>query len=50
MPARRPYPSDLTDARWELIEPVLSAWRFERRGGPDRGGRRTADARRVEGE
>ncbi|WP_413812555.1 IS5 family transposase [Streptomyces sp. OE57] len=32
MPARRPYPSDLSDARWELIEPVLSAWRFERRG------------------
>lgn len=32
MPARRPYSSDLSDARWELIEPVLSAWRFERRG------------------
>ncbi len=32
MPPRRPYPSDLSDARWELIEPVLSAWRFERRG------------------
>lgn len=33
MPAqRRPYPSDLSDARWELVEPVLSAWRFERRG------------------
>ncbi|MFF8430641.1 IS5 family transposase [Streptomyces sp. NPDC016566] len=32
MPKRRPYPSDLSDARWELIEPVLSAWRFERRG------------------
>lgn len=32
MPTRRPYPSDLSDARWELIEPVLSAWRFERRG------------------
>ncbi|MFF2922652.1 IS5 family transposase [Streptomyces celluloflavus] len=32
MHARRPYPSDLSDARWELIEPVLSAWRFERRG------------------
>ncbi|WUU35662.1 IS5 family transposase [Streptomyces pseudovenezuelae] len=22
----------MSDARWELIEPVLSAWRFERRG------------------
>ncbi len=32
MAKRRPYPSDLSDARWELIEPVLSAWRFERRG------------------
>lgn len=32
MPTRRPYPSDLSDARRELIEPVLSAWRFERRG------------------
>jgi transposase len=32
MPTRRTYPSDLSDARWELIEPVLSAWRFERRG------------------
>lgn len=32
MPKRRPYPSDLSDARWELIEPVLTAWRFERRG------------------
>jgi transposase len=32
MPTRRPCSSDLSDARWELIEPVLSAWRFERRG------------------
>ncbi|MFE5406877.1 IS5 family transposase [Streptomyces sp. NPDC056580] len=32
MVERRAYPSDLTDARWELIEPVLAAWRFERRG------------------
>jgi transposase len=29
---QRPYPSDLSDARWELVEPVLSAWRTERRG------------------
>jgi hypothetical protein len=27
----RPYPSDLSDARWALIEPVLTAWRAERR-------------------
>ncbi|MGW4985469.1 IS5 family transposase [Streptomyces mirabilis] len=32
MAKRRPYPGDLSDARWELIEPVLAAWRFERRG------------------
>jgi hypothetical protein len=32
MPSRRPYPGDLSDATWELVEPVLSAWRFERRG------------------
>jgi transposase len=32
MSERRPYPSDLSDARWALIEPVLSAWRAERRG------------------
>ncbi|MER5466738.1 IS5 family transposase [Streptomyces sp. NPDC002668] len=31
MTERRPYPSDLSDARWELIEPVLFAWRAERR-------------------
>jgi transposase len=29
---RRRYPSDLSDARWELIEPTLAAWRAERRG------------------
>ncbi|MCX5096474.1 hypothetical protein OOK36_48660 [Streptomyces sp. NBC_00365] len=28
MTERRPYPSDLSDARWELIEPVLRAWRL----------------------
>ncbi|WP_405598196.1 MULTISPECIES: IS5 family transposase [unclassified Streptomyces] len=32
MPERRRYPSDLSDARWELVEPVLTAWRAERRG------------------
>lgn len=31
MAKRRPYPSDLSDARRELIEPVLAAWRSERR-------------------
>lgn len=32
MPKRRPYPSDLSDARSELIEPVHTAWRFEHLG------------------
>ncbi|WP_405475704.1 IS5 family transposase [Streptomyces sp. NBC_00009] len=32
MPERRRYPSDLSDARWELVEPVLTAWRSERGG------------------
>ncbi|MFG2567433.1 IS5 family transposase [Streptomyces sp. NPDC048567] len=33
MPRRqRPYPSDLSDARWKLLEPTLTAWRVERRG------------------
>src|SRR5215469_8907004 len=27
MAARRPYPSDLSDARWALVEPTLTAWR-----------------------
>ncbi|GAA4980907.1 hypothetical protein GCM10025734_00970 [Kitasatospora paranensis] len=30
MTVRRPYPSDLSDARWALIEPALTAWRQER--------------------
>ncbi|WP_405609027.1 IS5 family transposase [Streptomyces sp. NBC_00076] len=32
MAERRHYPSDLSDARWELVEPILTAWRAERRG------------------
>ncbi|MEV4068100.1 IS5 family transposase [Nonomuraea dietziae] len=31
MAEQRPCPSDLSDARWELVEPVLSAWRADRR-------------------
>ena len=30
MTDRRPYPSDLSDARWTLLEPTLTAWRRER--------------------
>src|SRR5207247_6357033 len=31
-PPRRPYRTDLSDARWALIEPMLSAWRAGRVG------------------
>lgn len=30
MTERRRYPSDLSDARWQLIEPTLTTWRTER--------------------
>jgi transposase len=30
--SRRPYRTDLSDARWALIEPLLSAWRAQRVG------------------
>lgn len=30
MSQRKPYPSDLSDARWALIEPALTAWRNAR--------------------
>jgi transposase len=29
---RRPYRTDLSDARWALLEPILSAWRAGRAG------------------
>ena len=32
MQSSRPYPSDLSDARWELIRPTLEAWRQARNG------------------
>ncbi len=41
MTARRSYPTDLSDARWALIEPVLAAWRAARAAtgvGPQRAG------------
>ncbi|MEU2763259.1 IS5 family transposase [Streptomyces sp. NPDC006854] len=49
MPRRqRPYPSDLSDARWELLEPTLTAWRAERRGkGLDIGRPPEHDLRRI---
>lgn len=30
MSQRKPYPSDLSDARWALIAPTLHAWRQAR--------------------
>jgi len=32
MASRRAYRSDLSDARWALIEPMMTAWRSARRG------------------
>ena len=32
MNVRRPYRSDVSDARWALIEPVFTAWRASRTG------------------
>jgi transposase len=31
-PTRRPYRTDLSDARWKLVEPTLVAWRARRKG------------------
>jgi transposase len=48
MTRHRPYPSDLSDARWELIEPTLTPWRAERRGkGLDIGRPPEHDLRRL---
>ncbi|KAK1176763.1 transposase [Streptomyces sp. NBS 14/10] len=27
MSERKPYPSDLSDGQWNLIEPVITAWK-----------------------
>lgn len=32
MRVRRPYRTDVSDARWALIEPVFTAWRARRTG------------------
>jgi putative transposase len=40
---RRPYPGDLTDAQWEIIEPLLPPWVSDPRGGRPR----EADLREV---
>ena len=34
--ARTPYPSDLTDDQWALLEPIILAFQDRVRPGPDR--------------
>lgn len=31
MSERKPYPSDLSDEQWSLIEPVITAWKGRHR-------------------
>ena len=33
--ARKPYPSDLTDAQWAVLEPLLLAFESRVRPGPE---------------
>ena len=47
MTTRRAYPSDLSDARWALIEPRLSAWRQVRTDAGVGGRTATHDLREV---
>lgn len=44
---REPYPSDLSDARWALMEPALTAWRAERQKTSLNLGGRVTDLREV---
>jgi transposase len=34
--ARKPYPSDLTDAQWSILEPLLLTYEDRVRPGPPR--------------
>jgi transposase len=34
--ARKPYPTDLTDAQWALLEPLILAFEDRVRPGPER--------------
>jgi transposase len=47
MAERRPYPSDLSDARWALIEPRLTAWRQARTDAGVGGRTATYDLREI---
>ncbi|WP_189719370.1 transposase, partial [Streptomyces spectabilis] len=44
---RKPYPSDLSDARWKLMEPMLTAWRAKRQKTSLNLGGKLADLREV---
>ncbi|MFI6730953.1 IS5 family transposase [Streptomyces atratus] len=44
---RKPYPSDLSNARWALMEPVLTAWRNERQKTSLNLGGKVTDLREV---
>lgn len=46
-PSRLPYPSDLSDARWALMEPTLAAWRAERQKTSLNLGGKVSDLREV---
>ncbi|MEU9992932.1 IS5 family transposase, partial [Streptomyces sp. NPDC048045] len=46
-PARKPYPSDLSDARWALMEPVLTTWRADRQKTSLNLGGKVTDLREV---
>jgi transposase len=47
MPDRRAYPSDLSDARWQLIAPRLTAWRRARTDAGVSGRAPTHDLREI---
>jgi transposase len=47
MPDRRAYPSDLSNARWELIAPRLTAWRQARTDAGVGGRAPTYDLREI---
>ncbi len=47
IPPRRSYPTDLSDERWALMEPTLTAWRTERQKTSLHLGGRLADLREV---
>ncbi|AJC52804.1 transposase IS4 family protein [Streptomyces sp. 769] len=46
-PPRKPYPSDLSDARWALMEPTLTDWRTERQKNSLNLGGKVTDLREV---